>query len=288
LAQVTSVVYEIIVVDSSTDGTERIVGEEFPQVRLLHFPHRCQVGKARNIGIGAAQGDIVLFIDADTIPSPTWIDQMCRAVRELGADGVGGSMSNGTPGSMTGCMGFYLEFFHFLEYNGGPRPTRFLVGGNSGFRRKVLTENEYLNHSVGEDLLFSSRLAREGKRLLFLPRASVRHQNRTGFRTVFSYQHKLGQGAFLYRSFDAPEKVRLLQAAPLLVFLMPFAVMMWIGGTLLHRRRLADLLRFALVLPFCLAANFAWAWGFHQALRQAQRDTGLQKATIPESTNRGD
>jgi hypothetical protein len=136
-------------------------------------------------------------------------------------------------------------------------------------------------------MLVSSRLARQGKKLLFLPRASVMHRNRTGFRSVFRYQYKLGQGAFLYRSFDTPKKVRLLQMAPPLVFLMPFAIMLWIGGTLLHRRRIGDFLRFALVLPVCFMANFAWARGFYQALRQAPRVASLQ-AIPAESTDRAD
>jgi cellulose synthase/poly-beta-1,6-N-acetylglucosamine synthase-like glycosyltransferase len=289
LAQDTNFAYEIIVVDSSTDGTERIVEEEFPQVRLLHFPHRCQVGTARNFGIDAAKGDVVLFVDADTIPIPTWIDQMYRAISDLGADGVGGSMSNGTPGKLAGCVGFYLEFFRFLEYNGDPRPARLLVGGNSGFRRQLLKQTRYLDHSVGEDMLLSSRLAQQGKKLLFLPRASIRHLNRTEFRTVFRYQHQVGQGAFLYRSFDAPKTVRLLQWAPPLIFLMPFAVMIWIGGTILLRRRIADFARFAIALPLCLIANFAWASGFLEAMRQAQRDTSLAKTTVPaESTHHAD
>jgi hypothetical protein len=55
-------------VDSSTDGTDGIVEREFPEVRLLHFRERCKVGEARNLGVQAARGDIVLFTDTDTIP----------------------------------------------------------------------------------------------------------------------------------------------------------------------------------------------------------------------------
>ena len=55
VSQVSTVAYEIIVVDSSTDGSDRIV-EEFPQVRLLHFPYRCQVGTAREYRRGSGAG----------------------------------------------------------------------------------------------------------------------------------------------------------------------------------------------------------------------------------------
>jgi glycosyltransferase involved in cell wall biosynthesis len=288
-AQVTDVTYEVIVVDSSTDGTHEIVEREFPQVRLLHFAKRCQVGTARNIGIEAALGEVILFSDSDTVVNPTWLDQMYHALSDGGTDGVGGSMSNGTPGNLTGSVGFYLEFFRFLEFDGDPHPTRFLVGGNSGFHRNVLKSAVYLDHSTGEDMLLSAQLAQQGRKLLFLPRAAAKHLNRTGFVEVFRYQHKLGQGAYLYRSFATPEKVRVLQALPPMAFLMPLAIMPWIAGTLLRRKRYADLLRFAALLPVCFAANMAWAAGFHQALRHAQREHPVHEATVAaESINRAD
>ncbi len=270
-AQRTSIPYEIIVVDSSTDGADRIVEEEFPRVRLLHFPGRCQVGTARNIGVDAARGEVILFLDTDTIPCATWIEQMCGAIREGGADGVGGGMRNGTPWSLSGSAGFYLEFFRFLGHDGPPQNARFLVGGNSGFRRQILADARYADCSAGEDMLFSSRLARSGSRLFFLPGASVTHLNRQGWRGVFGYQRKLGLGAFLYRSEESPEKIRSLRAAPSLIFLMPFAVMFWIGCSILRCRQLSDFLRFVAVLPLCFIANGAWALGFYEALRNANK-----------------
>ena len=39
---------------------------------------------------------------------------MYTAIQSFGADGVGGSVENGTLWSITGSTGFYLEFFRFL------------------------------------------------------------------------------------------------------------------------------------------------------------------------------
>jgi GT2 family glycosyltransferase len=267
-AQKTDVEYEIIVVDSSTDGTDRIVEAEFPGVRLLHFATQKQVGTARNLGIEAARGGVILFLDTDTVPVAGWLDAMYRAIREQGADAVGGSMCNGTPWSVTGSAGFYLEFFRFLAFDAAAHPARFLVGGNSAFRREILAGVEYLDHSVGEDMLVSSRLAREGRKLLFLPRASVSHLNRTGFGTVVRYQYRLGCGAFLYRSKDAPDRLRLLRAMPPLVFLMPLGILPWIGWSLL-RRSVPDFLRFLAISPLCLIGNTAWALGFYRSMRRS-------------------
>jgi cellulose synthase/poly-beta-1,6-N-acetylglucosamine synthase-like glycosyltransferase len=234
------------------------------------------VGTARNIGVAEARGEVILFTDTDTIPCATWVDQMYRAIGEGGADAVSGAMSNGTPWSISGSTAFYLEFFRFLAHDGQPRTARFLVGGNSGFRREMLTGVQYADHSVGEDMLFSANLAQECRRLLFLPRASVSHLNRTGFRTVFGYQRKLGHGAFLYRSKHSPKIIRLLLSAPPLVFLLPFGVMLWIGGSILLRRQAIDFLRFAAILPVCFLGNMMWAFGLHEALRRAGRAGATQ------------
>ena len=106
-------------------------------------------------------------------------------------------MTNGTPWSASGSVGFYLEFFRFVGYYGRPRPARYLVGGNSGFRIDLLRQLRYSDHSLGEDMLVSSRLSRQGNRLLFLPRASVRHLNRTGVNTVLRLSTQTRRGGFL-------------------------------------------------------------------------------------------
>ncbi len=64
--------FEVVVADSnSTDGTAEYlagVAQEHPFVRHLPGPYTGRAS-ARNAGIGAARGDIVLFTDADIIAS---------------------------------------------------------------------------------------------------------------------------------------------------------------------------------------------------------------------------
>ena len=86
-AQITDLCFEVILVDSSSDGTDQIVADAFPEVRLVRFRDRLSVGAARNIGVEKARGKLVLFLDVDCIAEPTWIDQMSTPIHGADADG---------------------------------------------------------------------------------------------------------------------------------------------------------------------------------------------------------
>ena len=265
-AQSTKRPFEVILVDSSDDGADQIVAEGFPEVILFHFQGRRSVGAARNIGVEKASGDFILFVDTDCVPGPNWIDQLCAAIRDFGVDGVGGTVSNGTPWSIGGCVGYYLEFFRFLAYEGEPRATPYLLGGNCGFRREVFQTARYSDQSVGDDFTFNWQLLNRGRELLFFPAITVRHVNRTKLARVLSYQYKLGKGACAYRRHLSPRIMRVLERIPVLVVFMPAGVMAWIGGTVLRRRGFLEFLKFGALLPFALVANCLWAAGFFREL----------------------
>src|SRR5262252_9010686 len=73
--QQTSVKYEVMVVDSSTDETARIVAQEFPSVRLIMLNERTFAGVARNIGIRATRAPYCLMIDSDCVAEPDLIER---------------------------------------------------------------------------------------------------------------------------------------------------------------------------------------------------------------------
>ena len=269
-SQRTGLSHEIIVVDSSHDGTDQIVIKEFPEIILIHFDERLSVGAARNAGVENARGEVVLFLDTDCVPQPDWIDRMYSAIYEFDADGVGGSIANGTPGSISGSIGFYLEFFRFLGFEGKAQSTTFFVGGNSGFKKEIFsalpTYHRYEEDSVGEDFIFNWELEKKGKLLLFLPSVGVTHLNKTGLRKVLRYQYTLGKGAYNYRSHVSPRIIRFFERLPILSFLIPIAVMPWLGSIILRRNGIWEFFKFLILLPLLYGANNVWAMGFYREL----------------------
>src|SRR5947207_15317715 len=70
---------EVIVADdSSTDRTAAIARQHGARVVTVH--HR-QIAATRNAGARAAQGDLLLFIDADTLSTPEAVCAAVEAVR---------------------------------------------------------------------------------------------------------------------------------------------------------------------------------------------------------------
>ena len=105
ISQRTSVEFDVIVVDSSSDQTAQIVEREFPSVRLIHLNQRTFAGAARNVGTRATRATFCLMIDSDCIAEPDLIERAVNRHREDNYAAVGGSLANGTPRSLSGWIG---------------------------------------------------------------------------------------------------------------------------------------------------------------------------------------
>jgi len=85
---------EIIVVDNnSTDRTAEIACKY--GARVVFEPYN-QIARARNTGVRAAEGEYILFLDADTLVSISIFEKALNMLQHEGYCGVGVLLSTGT------------------------------------------------------------------------------------------------------------------------------------------------------------------------------------------------
>lgn len=85
-------VTEIVVVDGeSNDGTTDIAVTVDPKVRIVDNPG-LTAASAMNLGLAAAENDLIVRVDAHTIYEPDYVSASVRALLTSGADWVGGPM----------------------------------------------------------------------------------------------------------------------------------------------------------------------------------------------------
>src|SRR6516162_6863980 len=72
--QVAGQTREVVVVDSSGDGSIDDLAFRFPWARFVALDERTLPGRARNLGAQLTQGELLAFLDADVIPAPGCLD----------------------------------------------------------------------------------------------------------------------------------------------------------------------------------------------------------------------
>lgn len=86
--------YEAIFIDDgSTDQSWKVIAslkEQFPSIRAIKFRRNYGKSAALNVGFAAAQGDVVITMDADLQDSPDEIPALYRRIKEEGYDVISG------------------------------------------------------------------------------------------------------------------------------------------------------------------------------------------------------
>ena len=250
--------FEIILVDSSTDGTAEFVSAHYPEVHLITSPTRLFCGDARNLGMCAARAPIIAFIDADCYVESGWVNRVLEAHRRPELL-IGGVIQNGTPESAVAWAYYFCEFSLWLPRREAG-PIREVAGCCLSFKREAFDRyGPFLTGTYSSDTVFHLRARADGQVVRQEPAIQVFH------RTLYTAGEFLRHVAFHRRCYAKVQmKVRQLSKRQRLfrLLLTPILPFLLFGATGLRVMRSNSLHgQFFRSLPLVFAGLCARAWG---------------------------
>jgi len=255
---------EVIVVDSSSDGTADLIERTYPQVDVVRLERKTHAGIGRNIGARKARGSVIAFTDADCLPAPDWIENVRRLQngRDEGqpAPIIAGAIGNGTPRSLVGTADWFIEFSNALP--GLPaHDVPFAATANLSLPRSVFLETRGFDDSpTGQDMVFGRTLRDRGFRIRYDGRPRVAHRNRQELRPFLRRQYALGRGSALIRRRIALRGAWIVRFPPLIPALFPYRLLQIVRRSLRADVRHAG--RLVKASPIILLGVAAWVAGF--------------------------
>lgn len=183
---------EILVIDDGSTDRSRDIVRRFPGVKLILHEQNFGIAAARNTAWKNATGDIVAYIDADTVPHPALLFELKQGYRNDTIAGVGGrgiELYQNNPYDRWRKEVLYQDW--------GLRPQSniaFLFGLCSSYRKDILEKldgfDPFFKYS-GEDMDLSFRIRLAGFRLKYNPEARVFHLRTDSRQSIsqMAYRH---------------------------------------------------------------------------------------------------
>lgn len=249
---------EVIVVDSSVDGTDRLVSSGTPQATLLHSDKPLTVPELRGQGIALARAPVIAILDPYSIAAPDWVEQTIAAHRRHANAVIGGSVAlHREPQAGLAAWTLYFNEYGMFMPPVAAGAATIVPGSNVSYKRAALFDGERQRYPVFWKT-FANWDAEAGGSPLWLEPAIRVELNKPiplGDYFVTRFQH--GRCFAAMRVQAAPWPVRLYRA--LTTPLVPFVLCArWSKVIWAKRRRRGIYLR---TLPMQLALFSMWAAG---------------------------
>jgi glycosyltransferase involved in cell wall biosynthesis len=205
--------YEVVFVDDgSTDNTQEIL-KSFPWVRNIR-QQNMGLSHARNVGMNAARGDVVIYTDSDCEVDEDWLYHLALALLRGGHAGVGGPNLIPDEGSwVADCVGFSP---------GGPthvmiddRIAEHVPGCNMAFYKAVLKQVNGFDpqfRKAGDDVDLIWRIQHTGQSIGFAPAAQVWHYRRNTIAAYLRQQRGYGEAEAMLK-YKHPDHFNTLGAS---------------------------------------------------------------------------
>ena len=213
--------FEVIIVEDGSQVPCKEVCDKYADRLDLHYYYKenSGPGQSRNYGAERAKGDYLLILDSDVVLPKGYIRAVSEELNREPADAFGGpdcahESFTDTQKAISYSM---TSFFTTGGIRGGKKkldkfyPRSF----NMGIRRDVYQElGGFSKMRFGEDIDFSIRIFKAGKRCRLFPKAWVWHKRRTDFRKFWKQVYNSGIARInLYKKY--PDSLKLVHLLPM-------------------------------------------------------------------------
>ncbi|MDR0186704.1 glycosyltransferase [Prevotella brunnea] len=261
--------FEVIIVeDGSQIPCEDVCRKYADQLTLRYFMKpNSGPGQSRNYGAERAEGEYLLILDSDVVLPNGYLKAVSDELDREPADAFGGPdrAHNSFTDTQKAISYSMTSFFTTGGIRGGKKkldkfyPRSF----NMGIRRNVYMElGGFSKMRFGEDIDFSIRIFKAGKRCRLFPEAWVWHKRRTDFRKFWRQVYNSGIARVnLYKKY--PESLKLVHLLPM-VFTLGVALLLVISlvGLVLANWWLAATPLLLLFAYYYLNVCYSWYY-FH-------------------------
>jgi GT2 family glycosyltransferase len=188
--------FDIVVVDNgSTDGSQEMLRNKFPQVKIIQNDYNAGLGRASNQGIEATSGRYILLLNNDTLVNGHSLDALVEFLdTQSEAGAVGGRLLNSDGSYQAGDTNFPSLHEEFLiatrigalfwpnypdrTHSTEPKEADWLGSACLLLRRKALDgigllDEEYFIYGDEADLQY--RLRKAGWKVYYLPDVTTIH-----------------------------------------------------------------------------------------------------------------
>lgn len=249
---------EIIVADSSSDGTAGLVQERFPRVRLLHCAEPRSIPRLRGLGIAAARGDVIAILDPYCIVERQWLQALLALQAARPERIVGGAVEL----DRADHQGLVRWAEYFCEYAAFMPPLKEgaageLTGNNIVYPRRVLGDGEALAQSGFWKAFANWRLQAQGGELWSAPSLIVTLRKPIPFMEFLRSRYHHGR---CHGALRVSEEFRHQRWWRVLTVPAVPSLTLWrqLHSFWPKRRRRAT---FVMTIPLLLLFHCSWAWG---------------------------
>lgn len=213
--------FEVLIVeDGSQKPCDEVCNKYADRLDLHYFMKpNSGPGQSRNYGAERAKGEYLLILDSDVVLPKGYLNAIEEELKREPADAFGGpdAAHDSFTDTQKAISYSMTSFFTTGGIRGGKKkldkfyPRSF----NMGIRRNVYMELKgFSKMRFGEDIDFSIRIFKAGKRCRLFPEAWVWHKRRTDFRKFYRQVYNSGIARInLYKKY--PESLKLVHLLPM-------------------------------------------------------------------------